>query len=293
MSGAKGPAIVGPLIDTGKVRRSFSRAARDYDSADALQTEVRDRLLDRLQWITLQPRRVLDLGTGTGKALPALAGRFPGAELIGLDLSPGMLEVAAGRGDGGSGQVAALVCGDAARLPFADQSFDLVFANLAIHWSPALDLVFREVRRVLRQPGLFTFSAPGPDSYRELRAAWHAVDDLPHVMPFPDMQSLGDGMVRARLVEPVLDTETLTLTYRHFPDLVRDLRSTGTTNASRGRQPGLTGRHSWARVTSAYEALRNSEGLLPATVEVVFGQAWTPDPAAGPGRRGSRLPPPD
>lgn len=284
-----GLPTAGPVIDMGKVRRSFGRAAHCYDSADALQTEVRDRLLDRLQWISMQPLRVLDLGTGTGKALPALASRFPDAEIVGLDLTPRMLAVAATRDDSHPGRRPALVCGDAARLPFVDQSFDLVFANLAIHWSPALDLVFREIRRVLRQPGLFTFTTPGPASYRELREAWRAVDDLPHVMPFPEMRSLGDGMVRARLVEPVLDTETLTLTYRHFPDLIRDLRATGTTNASRGRAAGLTGRSSWARLTTAYEALRNGEGLLPATVEIVFGQAWTPDPVAGPGRRSARF----
>lgn len=275
-----------PIIDTGKVRRSFTRAAHCYDAADALQTEVRDRLLDRLQWVRMRPARVLDLGTGTGKALPALAGLYPDAGVVGLDLTPGMLAVAATR----TAPVPALVCGDAARLPFADQSFDLVFANLAIHWSPALDAVFREVRRVLRQPGLFTFSTPGPAAYRELREAWQTVDGSPHVMPFPEMRALGDGMVRAGLVEPVLDTETITLTYRHFPDLIRDLRATGTTNASHGRHTGLTGRRAWAQLTSAYETTRDSQGLLRATVEIVFGQAWTPDPATHAARRRGQMP---
>ena len=83
-----------PPIDLRQVRRSFARAAASYDGADVLQTEVRDRLLERLQWVQLQPRRMLDLGTGTGKALPALAARFPEAEIVGLDLTPAMLRVA-------------------------------------------------------------------------------------------------------------------------------------------------------------------------------------------------------
>ncbi|MEZ5564136.1 MAG: malonyl-ACP O-methyltransferase BioC [Gammaproteobacteria bacterium] len=264
-----------PVIDIAKVQRSFTRAAHCYDDADALQTEVRDRLLERLELVLLRPARVLDLGSGTGKALPALAARYPDAEIIGVDLTPDMLQVAATRID-----TPRLVCGDAARLPFADQSFDLVFSNLAIHWSPSLDAVLREVRRVMRHPGLFTFTTPGPNAYRELRDAWRTVDDLPHVMPFPEMRALGDGMVRAGLVEPVLDTETLTLTYRNFADLIRDLRATGTTNATHGRPSGLTGRQHWAQLTSAYEAARASDGLLPATVEIVFGQAWMPDPAS-------------
>jgi malonyl-CoA O-methyltransferase len=139
-----------------------------------LQTEVRDRLLERLQWVQLEPRRILDLGTGTGKALPALAARFPVAE-VRVDLTPAMLKVAASRPD----RAALLICADAARLPFADQSIDLVFSSLALHWSPALDAVLAEVRRVLRHPGLFTFTIPGPASYRELRTAWQAVDQGP------------------------------------------------------------------------------------------------------------------
>ena len=265
-----------PAIDQRQVRRAFARAAATYDSADGLQAEVRERLLERLQWVELQPRRILDLGTGTGGALPALAARFPDAELVGLDLTAAMLERAADRPAPSSGQPALLICGDAARLPLADQSIDLVFSSLAIHWSPALDAVLAEVRRVLRHPGLFTFTTPGPLSYRELRAAWRTVDQAPHVLPFPEMRALGDGLVRAGLAEPVLDTDTLTLTYRSFGSLVADLRATGATNASAGRRTGLTGRQAWSKLTAAYGMYRGADGLLPATVEIVFGQAWSP-----------------
>lgn len=268
-----------PPIDRAKVRRSFTRAAASYDQADVLQTEVRDRLLERLQWIQLQPRRILDLGTGTGRALAGLAARYPDAEIIGLDLTPAMLRVAAGRPETGAGRAPLFVCADAARLPFPDQSIDLVFSSLVLHWSPALDAVFAEVRRVLRHPGLFTFSTPGPESYRELRAAWRAIDQTPHVLPFPEMRALGDGLVRAGLAEPVMDMDMLILKYRNFAELVADLRATGTTNASAGRNPGLTGRRAWSRLVAAYESARDKNGLLSATVEVVFGQAWAADPA--------------
>jgi malonyl-CoA O-methyltransferase len=268
-----------PLVDLRQVRRSFTRAAASYDGADVLQTEVRNRLLDRLQWVQLQPRRILDLGAGTGKALPALAALYPEAELVGMDLTPAMLRVAANRSCNSATGPALLVCADAARLPFPDQSVDLVFSSLAIHWSPALDSVLAEVRRVLRQPGLFTFTTPGPASYRELRAAWRAVDPSPHVIAFPEMRALGDGLVRAGLAEPVMDTDRLTLKYRDLRHLIADLRATGTTNASTGRNPGLTGRQAWSRLAAAYERERDADGLLPATVEVLFGQAWAPGPA--------------
>ncbi len=266
----------GPPIDRRQVRRSFARAAESYDEAGILQAEVRRRLLERLDWLALEPRRILDLGSGTGLALAPLTARYPQAEVIGLDLTPAMLQVARARPWTGG-----LICADAASLPFPDQSFDLIFSNLAIHWSPALDAVLAEVRRVLRHPGVFTFTTPGPGSYRELRRAWLAVDEAPHVLPFPEMHALGDGLLQAGLAEPVLDTETLTLRYRDFGGLVADLRATGTTNASGGRRAGLMGRQAWSSLVAAYEENRDVDGLLPATVEVVYGQAWSAGAARG------------
>lgn len=275
------------MIDRDKVRRSFARAARSYDGADVLQAEVRDRLLERLDWVQLQPKRILDLGTGTGAALPLLSARYPDAEVIGVDLSPAMLDLAAGRRVAASeASSPMLACADAARLPLPDASVDLVFSSLVIHWSPDLDAVLAEVRRVLRHPGLFTFAVPGPGSYSELRRAWQAVDDLPHVMPFPEMRALGDGLIRAGLAEPVMDTDTITLRYREFRDLVADLRATGTTNAATGRRRGLTGRQEWAQLVAAYEKERDVDGRLPASFEVVCGQAWAPGEGR-PGRRGA------
>jgi malonyl-CoA O-methyltransferase len=93
------------------------------------------------------------------------------------------------------------------------------------------------------------------------------------------MRALGDGLVRAGLAEAVMDTDTLTLQYREFGQLIADLRATGTTNASSGRQRGLTGRKAWMRLAAAYEQQRDAGGMLPATVEIVFGQAWAPGAA--------------
>lgn len=286
------------MLDRDKIRRSFARAAGSYAGADFLQSEVRERLLDRLQWLQLRPVQILDLGCGPGGALPDLAARYPDARLVGLDLTAPMLQVAASR-PGGS---PLLVCGDAGRLPFRDQSLDLVFSSLMLHWCPDLDTVLREVRRVLRHPGVFHFATLGPGSFAELREAWGTVDSHPHVMPFPEMRALGDGLVRAGLAEPVMDSDTLTIRYQDLAQLTHDLRATGTTNPSTGRTRGLTGRGTWARVAAAYETRRDAAGALPATVNLVFGQAWAPDPTRGrpgdageiaiaPGAIGHRNPP--
>jgi len=259
-------------LDTRKIRRSFARAADSYDATDFLQSEIRNRLLERLAWVSLLPDRVIDLGAGTGKALPGLAARFPGAELLALDLTPALLRRAAGR----DGSGALPVCADAARLPLRDGSVGLVFSSLMLHWCPALDPVLREVRRCLGYPGLFSFATLGPGSFQELRMAWQQVDQGIHVMPFPEMRALADGLVQAGFAEPVVDSERLTIRYRSLAQLTTDLRGTGTTNPGSDRQRGLTGRQQWQRFATALEEFRDGEGTLPMTLDIIYGQAWAP-----------------
>lgn len=97
--------------------------------------------------------RALDVGTGTGAGARVLRDRFGEAEVVGTDVSDAMLEEARKHAP-----ELEFVPGDAADLPFADGSFDLVAHNNMI---PFLD----EVRRVLRPGGwtVFAFSS-GPET---------------------------------------------------------------------------------------------------------------------------------
>jgi malonyl-CoA O-methyltransferase len=268
-------------IDLARVRRSFGRSARAYDAAAVLQKRVRDELLERLDVVRLEPQAVLDLGAGTGHASLALKRRYRSSQVIALDLAEGMLREAGGR------QTLLRrfrrVCGEAAALPLRDASVDLVFSNLMLQWCQDPDAVFGEIRRVLKPGGLLTFTTFGPDTLLELRRAWAAADERTHVNRFIDMHDLGDALVRSGLAEPVMDVERFTLTYAEVRDLMRDLKVIGAHNANAGRPRGLTGKGTLARMTAAYEAFRK-DGRLPATYEVVYGQAWCP--VAPPRRKG-------
>lgn len=253
------------------VRRSFDKAARTYDTAAAVATEIRNRLLERLDIVRLQPKAILDLGAGTGHSSKALRQRYKGAEVIALDLSPGMLAQAERR------QTWLRrfdpVIADAHRLPVKDASVELVFSNLMLEWCHDPDAVFQEIRRVLKPGGLLTFTTLGPDTLRELREGWRKIDPYTRVHRFIDMHDLGDALMRAGLAEPVMDTERLTVTYPDVDALMHELTASGSSNVAAGRARGLT-------TKARFQALRKTvsreptAGALPISVEVVYGHAW-------------------
>ncbi|HET9693976.1 MAG TPA: pimeloyl-ACP methyl ester esterase BioH [Steroidobacteraceae bacterium] len=262
-------------LDVGRVRHSFSIAARAYDAAAVLQKRVRDELLGRLDLLTMRPQAVLDLGAGTGHAAAALRRRYPDSRVVALDLAPGML-LEAGRQQTLFKRFDR-VAADAASLPLRDGALDMVLSSLMLQWCNDPDRVLRECRRVLRPGGVLHFATFGPDTLIELRRAWQAADPAhAHVSRFIDMHDLGDALVRAGFAEPVLDVERYTLTYHDARDLMRELKTLGAHNATAGRARGLTGKRTLHRMLEAYESCRR-DGKLPATYEVVYAQAWAPE----------------
>jgi malonyl-CoA O-methyltransferase len=152
-----------------------------------------------------------------------------------------------------------------------------VWSNLALAWVEDPLAALRELHRVLATGGLLMFSSYGPDTLRELRAAFLAVSPGRHVHSFVDMHDVGDMLVACGFAEPVMDMETITLTYADVGALAHDLRASGETCAARDRRRGLTGRGVWRRMLEAYERERLN-GSLPATIEVIYGHAWKGEP---------------
>lgn len=266
--------------DKFKVAQSFTAAATQYDDVAVLQRQTADELLERLSFMKISPQKILDLGTGTGRNLALLHQRYPQAQLIAMDIAPGMLKQAQKRFRDDLGfkrwlpnnKALQRIAGDAESLPLADNSVDLVFANLALQWCDPRQS-FKEIQRVLKADGLLMFTSLGPDTLTELRQAWAAVDNYPHVNVFYDMHDVGDAMTASGLADCVLDVEPYTLTYKTPMAMMRDLKILGAHNVNEGRRRGLTGKNVMKNVITAYEKFRR-EGLIPASYEVVFGHGW-------------------
>ncbi len=249
-----------------EVSASFSRAAESYDSAAHLQREVGEQLLSLLDRLQCQPTTILDLGCGTGFFHAALEARFPGSHYLGLDLAPGMVGFARQREGGDAGWVV----GDAEALPLAGASVDLVFSSLALQWSDRPDLLFAELARVLKPGGLCVFTSLGPGTLRELRDAWAAVDSYQHVNTFVPPAVLREAAAAVPGASLQLEEKVFATHYERVRDLLDELKALGAHNMNRNRPSGLASRRALQGMLKAYENCR-SEGLLPATYDVIFG----------------------
>lgn len=282
-------------IDVSNVRRLFDSPARISES-NFLRREIAGRMHERLSLVKIQPQRVLDLGCGEGADFPALQELYPEAHMLGLDgsfalLAGGRREQSAAvnsmtrllgkllprkigaRHEDAFGQL----CGDFSQLPLKPASADLIWSNLALHWHPQPDLVFAEWRRVLRVDGLLMFSCFGPDTFKEIRAAFAQVDEYPHTLNFVDMHDLGDMLVNSGFSTPVMDMETITVTYESIDKLLSDVRAWGG-NPLLTRRRGLLDRSAKAQLLRVLDTFRRADGKIPLTFEVVYGHAFRPAP---------------
>lgn len=276
-------------LDRSSVRRQFDRRADAADPGGFLLREVEHRMFERLELVTLQPTRILDVGCGLGASVRRLRARWPQAEAIGVDLSPrraaraaaierppaagwaqGLARRLSGRGAGASGPLARYVAGDAHLLPIAADSVDLVWSNLAFHWFDDVPAAIAEWYRVLRPGGLLMFSALGVDALAELRAAGLRMPAL------PDLHDVGDALAGAGFADPVMDAERLAVTWTDPARLLADLRTLGG-DARRGRPRGLATPAARERSLAAVATrLRGADPRAPMAVgfELLYGHAW-------------------
>jgi len=290
-----------PRLDKPSIKKSFNRAAKSYDHAAILHEEVLNRLLHRLQYIRHQPATAIDIGCGTGKALNGLFKTYPKSKIISLDLAYSMLQQT--RQQYGLLRKKRIVNADMENMPFADDSFDLLFSNLALQWANDLggtlqpfaddsfDLLFsnlalqwandlggtlHEFARIGRSGSLLMFTTFGPDTLKELRESWLEIDPNPHVHQFIDMHDIGDAMMAAGFSQPVVDAETIRLEYSEFRQIFEDLKNTGASNADKKRSKGLTAPAIFKRLEQSYRQMGYKGDKFIASYEVVYGHAWLP-----------------
>jgi NADH dehydrogenase [ubiquinone] 1 alpha subcomplex assembly factor 5 len=258
------------VFDRRAVRLHRDRAAARFAAHDFLFREIGERLVDRLDDVKRRFARVLDVGCRTGLLRALLDRRADIETVIGLDLSARMVARAG----------APSVVGDEEMLPFADASFDLVVSNLALHWTNDLPGALVQLRRALKPDGLLLAAIFGGETLAALRAALIDAElaetggARPRVSPVADLRDAGMLLQRAGFELPVVDGDTLSVSYPDATALMRDLRGMGETNAVAERQRSFARRAVLARAAAAYP--QAPDGRISADFQVIFLTGWAP-----------------
>lgn len=151
----------------------------------------------------------------------------------------------------------------------------MVWANMALHASADPQQLMARWHRALAPDGFLMFSCLGPDSLRELRGLYAALDWPPPGHAFTDMHDWGDMLVHAGFAEPVMDMERITLTFETPQRLLQELRELGR-NLHPARFPALRGRGWHERLVQALSrhlAPDPQGGGLALSFEIIYGHA--------------------
>ncbi len=264
------------IFDRRVLRRHRDRAAAAINQHDFLIREVAERLLERLEDIRRVFPVALDLGCHHGAVAELLAGRGGVENLVQTDISPAMARLAAAPGR-------PAVVADEEALPFAEASVDLVTSVLSLHWVNDLPGALLQIGRTLKPDGLFLGAMIAGESLMELRAALMQaeieIEDgfSPRVSPLADVRDMGGLLQRAGFALPVVDVDSITVTYSSALALMRDLRGMGETGADRNRRRGMTRRATLLRAAALYEETHaDQDGRIPATFEILYLTGWAP-----------------
>jgi len=239
------------LIVDSKALKQFQYRIKQYEAHRYFYHEIAKRLFARLPYMKIMPRQILDIG-GDLFTLTQLKKQYPDANIIQHAMT------------------------SLNNFSYKKNQFDLVVANLSLHFAEDMFSLLAKIRNSLKPDGLLLFSTLGPDTLIELHQAFLQAEDKWHVYPFMDMHPIGDELVRLQFFEPVVDMEKITLQYEALDDLFFDLKNTGSQNSLLNRSRGLQGKKAWQKMLASYP--KNEKGFYPVTGEVIYGQAWVKGP---------------
>ncbi len=156
-------------------------------------------------------------------------------------------------------------------------SVQLVWSNMMLHASVDPAALVARWQRALTVDGFVMFSCLGPGSLRELRDLYQRLGWGSALAEFVDMHDLGDMLVQAGFADPVMDQETLTLSWESPQALLLELRTLGR-NAALDRAPGLRTPRWRQRLESELQALARDDGRIELRFEVSYGHAFKAAP---------------
>ncbi len=244
-----------------------------------LHREVARRMGERLAPIRAQPARILDWWAGPGGGAAVLRERYPKAQIVAVEPEARWLGRRSGRARkpwrwfGGTAPEAHLAGEDDVSIGHAQ----LVWANMMLHGVVDPPALFARWHRLLDIEGFVVFSCLGPGTLRELRELYAAMAWPAPTPGFIDMHDLGDMLVAAGFAEPVMDQETLVLSWPSAEALLVELHQLGG-NAAPDRFCGLRTPAWRRRLVSELGARASADGRIALSFEVAYGHGFKSAP---------------
>lgn len=255
-------------LDKSNIRRSFGAAADSYDSSAALQRRVGMALLDKFP-LQSAAGPVLDVGCGTGFLTRQLTMQDDDRPLLAMDIALPMLQAARRNS---LDLPVDFLCADAEKLPFAAETLQQIYSNLALQWCQDLPAVFADVLRVLMPGGQLVFSIFGPATLRELKAAWAAVDGFVHVNDFYSAEQIQAFLQAAGLVAVEVESVLYQSRYPSVLALMQELKGIGAHNVSEARNRRPTTRGQLQQMIRNYQCGMAGQEVT-ASYEIIFVRA--------------------
>lgn len=281
------------IVDAAAARRWAARAPA---ASPWLHEEVARRMAARLDIIRLPVQRWAHwepLRSGLqGQAL--VAARYPRAQCLRISAAAGPDAPAAAPNAapppaaarwwqrlGGAARAAANAAGAAGPAMPAppDGAVQLVWANMLAHQHADARALLAAWHRALAADGFVMFSCLGPDTLKELRALYARLGWPAPAQPFVDMHDWGDALLAAGFADPVVDMETLTLTFDTPARLLAELRELGR-NLHPGRFAALRTPRWRQRLLAGLDSHLRPPGGGPLSLsfELIYGHALKPAP---------------
>jgi malonyl-CoA O-methyltransferase len=245
-----------------------------------LHGEVGRRMAARLALVRLQPEQVLDWGSFLGDSQAALAAAYPRARRIEVEPDAAGRDRQATRRPGpwwSPSRWAATARPPLKQAEVPPDAAQLLWANMQLHGSAEPQAVLAAWHRALKVGGFLMFSTLGPGSLASLRRLYAEAGWPSPMAPLVDMHDLGDMLVQAGFTDPVMDQETLTLTWADPKALLAELRTLGG-NVDPQRHPGLRTPRWRQRLLALLAQAGDAAGRVALRFEVVYGHAFKAAP---------------
>jgi malonyl-CoA O-methyltransferase len=242
----------------GRIASAFTAQADVYDAAADLQWLVAERLAEQIETrIRKPPKRVLEIGCGTGFLSARLVDAFPETRLVLTDIAPTMLARCRARiGDKHTYMVL-----DGEKPDGLEGGFDLIASNLAFQWFVDLPGAMTRLSELLAPRGQMIFATLGAETFREWRQAHEKLGlacgtpgyPKPEDFPWPDAAFAHD-YADERILHP----------YANGRDFVNSLKLLGASEPAPGYKPLSPG--------AMRKLLASLEGGFEATYHVIYGE---------------------